>query len=178
MKKCAAWRLVILFLLPVCTSTHAHSSDILESVLIGISAHEIVSGKENGADVSLELRTRSLLGKGWSTKVLPTLGVTLSTSNQTDTAYVGATALYHLTPNVFIEGFFGLAVHDADTPRNADGLDLGCRTLFREAVGVGYQHEQHSIALHLSHASHGDLLCDADANDGMTSLAVRYGYTF
>lgn len=160
--------------------THAQgeSPGPIDSIVIGAFAHEIVRDEEDGIDANLELRLRPVFGKDWAIEILPTIGGTVNTSGGTNTAYAGATARYRLTDSVFIEGFFGLTVHDADTPDDASALDLGCTLLFREGGGIGYRHGQHSLGLYISHASHGDILCNEDENDGMTSVGVRYGFDF
>lgn len=151
----------------------------IDSIVGGIMAHEVTrSDEEDGVDLNLELRARPVLGKGWTVKVLPTIGGSLNTGGGTNTAYAGASARYDLTDSIFIEGFFGLAVHDAETPSSETALDLGCEVLFREAAELGYRHGNHAVSLHIAHASHGGILCDEDANDGITSVGVRYGVRF
>jgi len=162
-------------------SLPAHAEDELsgavDSVILGALAHEISSDEEGGADANLEIRFRPLFGHDWAIEILPTVGGTVNFSGDTNTAYAGATARYRLTESFYLEGFFGFTVHDADTPTDANGLDLGCTLLFREGAGIGYQRGKHSISAFISHASHGDILCD-DENDGMTSAGLRYGYHF
>lgn len=159
----------------------AHSEErgagAFDSVAVSLLAHELSSDEEEGVDAALELRFRPVFGRDWALEILPTVGGTVNLGDGTDTAYAGATARYRLTDSLFVEAFFGLTVHDADTPRDADGLDLGCTLLFREGAAVGYRHGHHALSLTVSHASHGDILCDGE-NDGMTSAGVRYGYHF
>ena len=156
----------------------AHADGIVDSVVLGAFAHEVVNDDEGGIDANLELRLRPLFGRSWAIEILPTVGGTVNFSGDTNTAYAGATARYRFTPSIFVEGFFGLAIHDGDTPRDADGLDLGCELLFREGGGIGYQRGRHALSLYVSHASHGGIICDEDENEGMTSVGLRYGYHF
>ncbi len=153
------------------------SPGILDSVLVGAFAHEIASDEEDGVDLNLELRARPFFGRDWAIEILPTAGGTVNLNGDTNTAYLGATARYRITPALFVEGFLGFAVHDADTPEDSDGLDLGCPVLFREGAGIGYRRGRHSIMAYISHASHGDILC-SEENDGMTSAGLRYGLHF
>lgn len=162
------------------TPAHAESESegLIDSVVLGAFAHEIANDEEGGVDANLELRFRPFFGRGWAIEFLPTVGTTINLNGDTNTAYAGATARYRLTDSFFVEGFFGLTLHDSDTPKEADGLDLGCRLLFREGAGLGYQSGKHSLGVYLSHASHGGILCDEDENDGITSVGLRYGYHF
>jgi len=57
-------------------------------------------------------------------------------------------------------------------------IDLGCRLLFREALEVGYQWDNHRIGAMIAHYSHGNLLCSNDENDGLTRAGIRYGIKF
>jgi len=158
---------------------HAQDDPVgaIDSVTVGALAHEVANDAEGGIDGALELRFRPLFGRDWAIEVLPTVGGTVNFSGDTNTAYAGATARYHLTDSFYVEGFFGLVVHDADTPRDSGGLDLGCTVLFREGAAIGYRNGHHALALSVSHASHGDILCDGP-NDGMTNVGVYYGYHF
>ena len=165
-------------LFPALTHATDDVPGVIDSVVIGAFAHTLQEDQEDGVDANLELRFRPVFGADWAIEFLPTIGGTLNTSGDTNTAYLGATARYHLTESLFLEGFFGFALHDADTPRDADGLDLGCNLLFREGAGLGYRKEKHAISLYISHVSHGDILCDEEANDGMTSIGMRYAYHF
>lgn len=166
--------------MPFTSQAHAEgdSKSIVDSVILGAFAHEIANDEEDGVDANLEVRFRPFFGRSWAIEFLPTVGATVNLSGDTNAAYAGATARYRLTDSFFVEGFFGLTLHDTDTPVDTDGLDLGCKLLFREGAGLGYQSGKHSLGIYISHASHGGIICDKDENDGMTSLGLRYGYHF
>jgi len=166
-----------LFILSIPVHAQDEPTGQIDSVILGVLAHEAFNDEEGGIDGALELRLRPLFGRDWAVEILPTVGGTLNFDGDTNTAYAGATVRYPLTDSFYVEGFLGLAVHDADTPRNADGLDLGCTVLFREGAAVGYRKGHHVLALSVSHASHGDILCDGP-NDGLTNVGVYYGYHF
>ncbi len=159
---------------------HAESEapSIVDSIILGAFAHEVWNSDESGVDGNLELRLRPFFGHDWSVDILPTVGATVNFSGDTNTVYAGATARYRFTEALFFEGFFGFTVHDANTPVDANGLDLGCKLLFREGAGLGYQRGKHSLGVYVSHASHGGIICDEDENDGITSVGLRYGYHF
>ena len=80
--------------------------------------------------------------------------------------------------NVFVDFSLGFAVHNGNLNDNELGRkDLGSRVLFRESLELGWNfYNKDSISIILDHVSHGHLL--ADANEGMDSLGVRYGYRF
>ncbi len=151
---------------------------ILDSVYGGVSIHDIPTDEEGGLDGTFELRTAPVFGHDWTIEVLPTIGASVSFSGETNTAWLGGTARYMLTDSLFIEGFLGLSIHDADTPVQTNGADLGCTLLFREGAGLGYRNGPHALSLYGSHISHGGILCSDDANDGLTTLGIRYGYHF
>ena len=153
-------------------------SDPFDSAYIGLSLHDAGSNGENGLDGNFELRFDPLFGKSWAIDILPTIGGSISFGDGANTGYLGATARYMLTDSFFVEGFFGLTLHDADTPRDSNEADLGCALLFREGVGLGYLRGAHALSLYASHVSHGNILCDEDENNGLTSIGVRYGYHF
>ena len=162
---------------PALAPAHA-GGGMVDGIVLGVLAHEIASDDEGGVDVNLEVRLRPLFGRDWAVAILPTAGATVNLGGDTDTAYLGATARYALTPSLDLEGFLGLAIHDARTPNDVDRLDLGCRILFREGAGIVYRRGAHTLGLYASHASHGGILCGADENDGMTGAGLRYGYRF
>lgn len=153
-------------------------NNIVDSVILGAFAHSISNGDEGGIDGNLEVRLRPFFRHGWRVEILPTLGASVNLSGDTNTAYAGATARYRLTETFFLEGFLGLTIHDADTPADANGLDLGCTLLFREGAGFGYQRGKHSFGIYVYHASHGGVICDEDKNAGITNVGVHYGYHF
>ena len=183
---CVSVPVLLALIAPLCAHAQGEPSGaesgappgLVDSVVAGVFAHEVASDEEDGIDANLELRLRPLFGKTWRVEVLPTIGGTLNDSGGTNAAYAGATARYCLTDSVYVEGFFGLTVHDADTPIDAEGLDLGCSVLFREGAGIGYRAGRRTLSLYVSHASHGDILCNSTRNDGMTSIGVRYGVEF
>ncbi len=150
----------------------------IDSVYGGIALHNIAGNEESGIDGTLELRFSPVFGRGWDVEILPTLGAHVSFNGETNSAYLGATARYMLTQSIFVEGFLGFTLHDADTPIENDGANLGCSLLFREGLGIGYRHGQHALSLYGSHISHGGIICSDDNNDGLTTLGIRYGYHF
>ena len=156
----------------------SESSGILDSVVLGVLAHEIARDDEGGVDGILELRLKPLFGRDRAVEILPTIGGTVNFSGGTNTIYAGATARYRFANSFFVEGFLGLTLHDADVPADSGGLDLGCRLLFREGAGLGYRQQNHALGIYLSHISHGGMICDQDQNDGITSVGLLYSYHF
>jgi hypothetical protein len=77
----------------------------------------------------------------------------------------------------FTEAGFGGVVHDGNLRDENDGPKLGCRLLFHEYVGAGYNFDNHwSLMAQVAHSSHADL-CDGP-NAGMTRAGLLVGYKF
>ena len=165
-------------LLSVPASADTPRPRIVDSIHGGLIAHDIGGDAEDGFDATIEFRFTPLFGEDWPIRILPTLGTDISLNGQTSAAYFGATAQYPLAGSVFVEAFLGFTLHDAETPTQRDGADLGCSLLFRQGLGIGYRQGAHALTLFGSHSSHGRILCDDDNNDGLTSLGLRYGYHF
>lgn len=152
---------------------------ILDSIVVGLVAHNIQSDDADGVDLNLELRFNLPLGLPEEIELLPTVGaVGHFADDGASLGYLGATLRYQHSSGVFAEGFFGFAAHTADTPVDSGEADLGCEVLFREAAEIGYARQRHRVGVHVSHYSHGGILCDEDENDGLTQVGVRYGYQF
>ena len=134
--------------------------------------------KEDGNDYNFETLFVSpgLLDFVWSPR--PMLGITFNDDNNTSQFYGGLTREWLPLDNVFVDFSLGFAVHNGNLNDNELGRkDLGSRVLFRESLELGWNfYNKDSISIILDHVSHGHLL--ADANEGMDSLGVRYGYRF
>ena len=114
-----------------------------------------------------------------------TVGGSYNTGGRTSYAYLGATWTIDLFPEtlgrrVFLDGFFGGAVHDGYTGPKATtpyGFNtLGCSPLFREAAALGYRITDHwSIMATVEHMSNAGLCAN---NRGLTNFGGKLGYTF
>lgn len=107
-------------------------------------------------------------------------GVTANTGRETSHAYTGLTWSHSFNPRVFLDFSFGFGVHDGtlepegEEIRDNDELLLGCRALFREQIGIGYQvNGRMSLQFNAEHLSHAGLC--SEYNDGITSAGIRFG---
>lgn len=115
----------------------------------------------------------------------PTIGGSYNFGGRTSYGYIGGTWTVDLFPQtfrniVFLEGFFGGAVHDGYTGPKATtpfGFNtLGCSPLFREAAALGFRLSEHwSIMATVEHMSNAGLCAN---NRGLTNFGGKLGYTF
>ena len=155
-------------------------TDIVSEVRVGVLAHDygpFSSNKEDGVDGNLEILFASPAFLDLVLSPRPHIGGSVNSSGDTSQAYLGLTWEFDVLDAVFIDLTFGGAVHNGNL--NDDELgrkDLGCRTLFRGAIGVGYRiTPNHNIAIQLDHISNAKL---CDRNEGLETVGVRYGYRF
>jgi hypothetical protein len=120
--------------------------------------------------------------ENWFANVLlrprPMIGVNIATDCCTDQIFAGLTWDVPVGP-VFIEASFGGTIHDGDLrqpPGSADGLELGCRVLFRESAGIGVRLGPHWTVLAGADHSSNNELCDD--NNGLTHIGGMIGYHF
>ena len=91
----------------------------------------------------------------------------------TNKLYAGLTWDAPLAQGFFVEGSFGLALHDGglDEPGRAH---YGCRLNFRESAALGYDIDPHwRVMLMVDHMSNADLCLQ---NRGLTNAGLRLGY--
>ena len=157
----------------------------LEEVIIGAFAHDVGpfgNDKEEGTAVNGELVFASPGFLRYLGSPKPHFGGTYAfDDDSTSQVYAGLTWRFDFR-RVFVYGSLGGAVHNQDPLNEEDQTDLqnkdqkalGCRILFREAVGVGYQiTERLSIAGHLGHISNSNV---CDSNEGLDSSGIRIGW--
>jgi lipid A 3-O-deacylase len=144
-----------------------HASD-----LVGV-------GKEDGLDISPELL---FVSPGFLRVVgspMPHVGAELNTAGDRSLYYTGLTWRLELLGLAHVELGFGGGIHDGDLGDTLESAELllGCRWLFREAIGIGANFgERHTVALQADHFSHARLC--SDHNDGIEALGIVYGYRF
>ena len=162
---------------------------IVSEVRIGGSVQDPGSAEANTSNINGEiLFTKPVLSLDpfWQAFVpRPTVGGSYNFGGRTSFAYLGATWSIDLFPQtfrnvVFLEGFFGGAVHDGATgPKSAVPFGfnaLGCSPLFREAAALGFRLSEHwSIMATVEHMSNAGLCVN---NRGLTNYGGRIGYTF
>ena len=104
------------------------------------------------------------------------LGTSVSTTGEATQFYGGFSWTLTFPSKIFVEAGFGGTVHTGNL-ESGDGPHLGCRALFREYFGTGYNFDSHwSLMAQISHASHANL-CDGP-NNGMTRAGLLVGYKF
>ncbi|NIX78197.1 acyloxyacyl hydrolase [Microvirga terricola] len=109
----------------------------------------------------------------------PHIGGSVNFDGRTSFAYAGLSWTVDLTPQLFVEGSFGGAVHNGSrnhvsTP--ADLQPLGCSPLFREAGSVGVRLAANwSVVATIEHLSNAG---SCSENRGLTNVGARVGYSF
>jgi lipid A 3-O-deacylase len=107
----------------------------------------------------------------------PHIGGSVNFGGDTSFAYAGLTWTIDITPQVFIEGSFGGAIHNGKTGFVPDGrVALGCSPLFRESGSIGVRLSANwSLIATVEHLSNAGL---CDQNRGLTNIGARVGYSF
>lgn len=110
----------------------------------------------------------------------PHIGGSLNFDGRTSFAYAGLSWTIDITPNVFVEGSFGGAVHDGKAKKSFNPFDthqsLGCSPLFRESGSVGVRLSTNwSVMATIEHLSNTGSCSD---NRGLTNIGARVGYSF
>jgi hypothetical protein len=164
-------------------SSNQSQPSLLSEFRFGFSAQD-PWGPE-GRDGSANLTGEILFAKPFTASDLftsyfiprPHLGGSLNFDGRTSFAYAGLSWTIDVTPDVFVEGSFGGAVHNGkDHPLN-DRQALGCSPLFRESGSVGVRLSANwSVMATVEHLSNGDTC--SDENRGLTNIGARVGYSF
>jgi lipid A 3-O-deacylase len=107
------------------------------------------------------------------------VGGSANLAGDTSFAYAGLTWTFDITPQFFVEGTFGGAIHNGNTdsivipPGEAA---LGCSPLFRESASLGYRlTPSWSVMATVEHLSNAGI---CKQNRGLTNIGLRLGYTF
>ena len=172
------------FLLP--TSGHTAEAEnegtsYLYAIRGGILAHDVnifAHQEEEGVDFNLELLFATPDWLEWLWAPHPHLGVALHSQGDTHQIYSGLTWEKLFCNNIFLSLGLGLTLHSGTTECSDchNEKELGSALLFREALEVGYQIDQHhSLSILFFHISNVELCSE---NDGMNHLGLRYGYSF
>lgn len=159
------------------------AAQIVSEIKVGAAYHDPpVFGprkERKGFDVNGEVLFTSpgFLGAIWAPR--PHLGLQVNMAGETSQAYAGLTWQYDFASGPFVAGSLGFAIHDGelDTDRG-DRKSLGGRVLFRESIELGYRFgeaRRHAVSLMLSHVSNAGIY---ERNEGMDSIAARYGIRF
>jgi lipid A 3-O-deacylase len=157
----------------------------LSELRFGFSAQD-PWGNE-GRDGSANLTGEILFAKPFTASDLftsyfiprPHIGGSVNFDGRTSFAYAGLSWTVDITPNLFVEGSFGGAIHNGkDHP--VSELDrhqaLGCSPLFRESGSVGVRLSANwSVMATVEHLSNAGACSE---NRGLTNVGARVGYSF
>jgi hypothetical protein len=105
------------------------------------------------------------------------LGTSIGTQGEATQVFAGFAWTVNFNEKIFAEAGFGGVWHNGELDNNDDGPELGCRVLFHEYLGAGYNITQHwNVVAQVAHSSHANL-CDGP-NNGMTRAGLQVGYKF
>lgn len=145
----------------------------------GIIAHDrgpTSDRQEDGIDLNLEVQFAPLDIFG---SPRPHLGVTANFEGDTSVAYGGLSFRFRETPQWFIDGLLGVALHNGPLHKDPVRCQLysdcgyGTRFLPRFGLEVGYRiSPDASVSLFYDHMSHKWIV--AGENEGLDHLGVRY----
>jgi len=156
---------------------------IVSELRFGASLHNtgpFADKAEGGADIDAEILFVSPDFLGFLFSPRPQIGIHVNTVGETSQLWGGLAWTADLWGRFFIEGTFGMAVHDGKL-RDAteQRREFGSRILFRESIGLGVlfgDRNRHNFSVYLDHISHGGLF--GSENEGMDNVGARYGYRF
>jgi lipid A 3-O-deacylase len=106
------------------------------------------------------------------------VGTSVGTAGSATQFYGGFSWTLTHSNGIFTEVGFGGTVHTGNLDNWQDhGPMLGCRLLFHEYAGLGYNFDSHwNVMAQIAHSSHANL-CDGP-NGGMTRVGLMVGYKF
>ena len=106
------------------------------------------------------------------------IGGNLATGNDPiNQVYIGLTWQFPFLDRYFVEASLGGTIHDGPLESLGDGPDLGCNSLFREAIAIGVNlGARWRLLASADHSSHAGL-CDG-GNSGITHAGIYAGYRF
>ena len=159
------------------------SGSFLQELNFGLHYHDAAvfgNREEDGVAISAEaiFRTWAFLDDIGAPR--PTLGAYLNTAGDTSYAYAGVTWSFEevILDDAFINLFLGLTIHNGGLTRfgGQSGKEFGSRIIFREAVELGYRFGgRHGVSFLVDHISNANT---SGNNEGLDSVAIRYGYRF
>ncbi|GAB6053364.1 hypothetical protein JCM17960_21840 [Magnetospira thiophila] len=183
MKKIAGWTLVAcaaLLMAPGQARTEDASAYLYE-LKGGVLAHDVPNmwssfSRERGMDLNLEAVLApkvEVLGGA----IRPALGGSFNTSGDTSKVYLDARYEYEFDGGAYVNFGLGGAWHNGQTKLvRTDQKALGAHLLFHIPVEIGYRWDgHHGLSLYFDHISNG---YTQDANEGLDTLGIRYGYRF
>ena len=153
----------------------------LNEIKLGLLHHDtdnLWSGfrRESGWDVNVE----AILAPAYDVlggTIRPAFGASVNSSGDTSKMYGGLRWQYESAGGLFFGLGVGGAVHNGDTDLESnDRKALGSKVLFHIPIEIGYRmNDKHAVSIYFDHISNA---YTADANEGMDTLGLRYGYRF
>lgn len=161
----------------------SRADSFLSEIRVGLMAHDVgpftvqTQREEGSVDLNAEFIFHSPDFLEVIGSPRPHLGTSINTAGDTSQLYGGLSYEWYLAGNFFAGLHGGGAVHNGETTNvSPNKKNLGCTTLFRGAVEVGYRFDDHhGVSLMLDHISNA-YLCDT--NEGLETVGLRYGYRF
>lgn len=166
--------------------------DVISEVRLGLLSHDIKfpnrkkfrapnpleNRYESGVNINPEVVFLSpdILDILWAPR--PHAGVSLNIGDDTSYAYTGLGWDTIWASNVFLHGFWGLAVHNGKLINgNPDKIEFGSKVLFRLGGELGWRWDGHNgISLVWEHMSNAGVI--DEKNQGIDSIGIRYSYRF
>lgn len=150
----------------------------------GAFAHGVGSAEEGTVDLNAEIISPKLFAApGYWSYFVPHLhaGGMLNLSGKTSSLYAGALWRFPVIERLFVEGFFGGAVHNGALDDSRGTNALGCNPLFHVGGSAGYQITQRWSAIFtFDHLSNGRRVfgTDCNRNVGVNNYGLRLGFSF
>ena len=173
----------VLFVCLLSPPLGAAAGELIDELRLGGLAQNIepTGGRhEHGANINAEVLFAPVFaptGNSVTDVVFgfrPHIGATYNLAGTTDKLYVGLTWDAPLARGFFLEGSFGLALHDGAIEDEPGRAQYGCRVNFRESAALGYEIDAHwRVMAMVDHMSNADLCLK---NRGLTNAGVRLGY--
>jgi hypothetical protein len=167
-------------------------SDLVSEVRLGLLSHDIKFPNrkkfrapnpfENRYESGVNINPEVVFISPDILKVLlaprPHAGVSLNMGDDTNYVYTGLGWDTSWANNLFLDGFWGLAVHDGKLINgNPDKIEFGSKLLFRLGGELGWRWDGHNgVSLIWEHMSNAGVI-DAK-NQGIDSIGIRYSYRY
>lgn len=154
---------------------------LIHELKLGLLAHDVDSlwsgsSRESGTDFNIEaiLSPSMEIMNG---TLRPAIGATINDNSDTSKVYAAARWETSLSQDGFFAVGLGVALHDGNTGlTDINHKALGSSVLFHIPIEAGIRFgKANSLSLYFDHMSNAGF---ANANEGMDTLGIRYGYLF
>lgn len=158
----------------------------------GAFTHGVGGPEEGSADINAELVFPRLwhvhngwnplhLDDGWDWLIpRPHIGGMLNTAGKTSYIYGGALWTFDVTRSIFLETFFGGALHNGELDGDSTHASLGCRLLYHLGGSVGVRvMPRWSVLFTYDHISNGKgTFSNCSHNHGLNDYGLRLSHAF